>query len=167
MISFFDIFFLIITVCIVLVNIHRGFLVSLIGMLRFILIVPLSCVAAEYAELYIPVDAFGDMPEQLVPVITFALCFVLLLILTSLLMLLLKKLQKDKDMPLRNTNAFLGGLFGFLKAAVLVFVISSFIGSMVQYIPQSNEFADIYNSINSSYVIEFVNKFNLFNVFEI
>lgn len=167
MISFFDIFFLVITIFIVLVNAHRGFLVSLISMLRFILIVPLSCVAAEYAEPYIPVDAFGDMPEQLVPIITFALCFVLLLILTSLLMLLLKKLQKDKDMPLRNTNALLGGLFGFLKAAVLVFVISSFAGSLVQYIPQSSDFADIYNSINSSYVIEFVNNFNLFNVFEI
>lgn len=167
MISFFDIFFLVITVCIILVNAHRGFLVSLISMLRFILIVPLSCVAAEYAEPYIPTDAFGDIPEQLIPVIVFAVCFLLLLILTSLLMLLLKKLQKQKDMPLRNTNAFLGGIFGFLKAAILIFVLASFIGSMVQYIPQSSEFADIYNSINSSYVIEFVNKFNLFNVFEI
>lgn len=167
MISFLDIIFIVVTVCMVIVNAHRGLLVSLIGMLRFIFIIPLSCLAAQYAEPYIPDDMFKDIPEELVPVIIFVICFLVLQLATSLIMLLLKKLQDKKGMPLRGTNAVLGGVFGLLKAALLVFVTAVVIVSVMQFVPQSGDYSDIYNSINSSYVIEFVNKLNLFDVFEI
>lgn len=161
MISYVDLAFLMLALIMVLVNAHRGLLVALLGMVRFIIIVPLSYFLVDYVEPYVPPELFSDIPDRLKTVILFAACLILLLILSQIILIILKKLQADKDMPLRNTNAFLGGLFGLVKALIIIFCLSTLIGCLLEILPQSNEYYDV---LKNSYVIEFANNINPLNI---
>lgn len=161
MVSYIDLAFLIISFVMVLINAHRGLIVSLLGMVRFIIVIPLSYFFADYIEPYISAEAFADIPALAKKVITFIVCLIILLVLSRLLLLLLKKLQSNKDMPLRNTNAVLGGVFGLVKALIVIYCLSIILGSLLELLPQSNEYYDI---LKNSYVIEFVNNINPFNI---
>lgn len=159
MISYIDIAFIVIAVIMIIVNASRGLVVSLLSMVRMVLVVPLSYFAAKYVEPYVPADLISQIPRALQPAVLFVICFILLLILSGIILLVLKKLQKKKGVPLRHTNAFLGGVFGFVKALVIVFALSAVLGSVLEYIPQTNQF---YEPVSSSYAVEYVNKINLF-----
>lgn len=157
MLSYVDIAFLFIAVVSVAVNAHKGFVVSLLEMVRFIVIVPVSYVLIDVVKPYIPAKIFGDIPSALHTVIIFVLCFVLLLIVTEIFLSLLKKLQKIKHMPLKHLNAFLGGVFGLVKALIFVFALSSVFGILLDVIPNDNQF---YQIVDSSIAVEYINQIN-------
>lgn len=56
MISYIDIAFVVIAVIMTIVGAKRGLVVSLIGMLRFIFIVPVSYFLTDYLMPYVPKD---------------------------------------------------------------------------------------------------------------
>lgn len=158
MISYIDIAFVVIAVVMALVNAKRGLVVSLVGMLRFIFIVPVSYFLADYVMPYIPETVLEKIPEQAQSIVVFFVVFVLLIVVTGLLMMALAKAQKKKGMPLRHTNAFLGGVFGLVKALVLILVLSGAAALILEFLPQDNQF---YEVLNGSYVIGIVRNFNL------
>lgn len=158
MISYVDIAFAVVAVLMTVVNAKRGLMVSLVGMLRFFLIVPLSYFLVDVVTPYIPQSVLEKVPEQAQSIVVFLIVFVILIILTGLLMMLLKKLQNKKGVPLRYTNALLGGVFGLVKALILIFVLSGAASLALEFIPKENQF---YEVINSSYVVDFVRNFNL------
>ncbi|MCM1115599.1 MAG: CvpA family protein [Clostridium sp.] len=157
MISYIDIAFLILTVILVAVSISRGLVVSILSMVRFIIIVPASYFLGSYVMSYIPRGFFGTLPETVDKVIVCVLCFFALLIVSSLLLTLLKYLQKKKGMPLRHTNAFLGGVLGVVKALVIIIGVCTAFGYVIEYIPNDNTF---YQAIDTSYVVSFINDYN-------
>ena len=122
MISYIDIAFFAMAVIMVIAGIKKGFLVSLLSMVKFIIILPLSYFLSDFVKPYIPAEIIAEAPEAAIEIIAFLICFIVLLIISTVLLSLLKKLQKDKDLPLHNTNAVLGGAYGFVKALILVCV---------------------------------------------
>lgn len=164
MISFVDIAFIAITAVIVFAGIKRGLVVSLASMLRFILIVPVSLVASKYLEPYVRDKISQDIPKTLFSVLLFVACLVLLAILTGILLIVLKKLQKKKDMPFHATNSVLGGVFGFIKALVVVITLAGICSVAVGFIPKDNEF---YTAIKGSYAVNFISSFNLNKLLEV
>lgn len=160
MISYIDIAFLALAVIMVIVGVKKGFLVSLLSMVKFIIILPLSYFLADYVQPYIPASITAKLPEKAADVIAFLVCFVLLLIIGSVILYLLKKLQKVKDMPLCGTNAFLGGVFGLVKSLLIICAFASIIGAVEQYIPKDSAFMEM---VNSSYAVDWINHINPFN----
>lgn len=160
MISYIDIAFFAMAVIMVIAGIKKGFLVSLLSMVKFIIILPLSYFFSDFVKPYIPAEIIAEAPEAAIEIIAFLICFIVLLIISTVLLSLLKKLQKDKDLPLHNTNAVLGGAFGFVKALILVCVFSAIIGAAEQYIPKDSAFSEM---VGSSYAIDFINDINPFN----
>ncbi len=159
MISYIDIAFFAMAVIMVIAGIKKGFLVSLLSMVKFIIILPLSYFLSDFVKPYIPAEIIAEAPEAAIEIIAFLICFIVLLIISTVLLSLLKKLQKDKDLPLHNTNAVLGGAFGFVKALILVCVFSAIIGAAEQYIPKDSAFSEMVGS----YAIDFINDINPFN----
>jgi len=170
--SYIDIAF----VCIILIytfaGMRRGLAVSLISMIRFFIAVPLSYyVSASFSD-YVYVnylkEYFGiyaknitdDFALIIVKILLFILTFILFYIVTLLIIILLKKLQRVKNMPLKHTNSFLGGVFGLMKAAVLIFVICTF-AQYADLIPENSDTREFLNQINSSVIIEYIGGINL------
>lgn len=166
MISYVDIAFVIIAVLMTVINAKRGLVVSLIGMLRFLFIVPVSYFLVDYVTPYIPEKILADVPEELRAVVIFFVIFVVLIVVTGILMMVLKNLQNKKGMPLRYTNALLGGVFGFVKAVILIIVLSTVASFVVEFAPQDNQFVEM---LNGSYVIDIFKDMNLeeLNAFQI
>lgn len=159
MISYIDIAFFAMAVIMVIAGIKKGFLVSLLSMFKFIIVLPLSYFLSDYVKPYIPTEIIGEAPETAIEIIAFLVCFIVLLIIADVILVLLKKLQKDKDLPLHNTNAVLGGAFGFVKAVIIVFVLSAVIGAAEQYIPKDSAFIEM---VDSSYAVNLINDINPF-----
>lgn len=164
MISYIDVAFIVIAVIMTAVGAGRGLVVSLLSAARFVLIIPCSYILADYVTPYVPESIFAEQPEQIKEVAVFLTCFIVLLIASSLIIDLFLKMQKKKGMPLRNTNAFLGGVFGLVKAAALVFVISTILGFLLDLIPDSGRFVQ---AIESSYAVKYINDFNPFTFWEV
>lgn len=159
MISYIDIAFLVVTALMVFINAKRGLVVSILLAVRVIILVPLSYYLAVYVKDYVPAELIEDIPNELQAVVIFVACFIVLLILSAVLIFILKQLQKKKGMPLRYTNALLGGAFGFVKALAVVLVISAVLGAVTEYLP-----SQLYEAVNSSFAVEFVNETISFNI---
>lgn len=157
MLSYIDIAFLIMSVIHIAVYAYKGFVVALLGMLRFIVIVPISYLLINVVRVYIPTSVFGDIPIQFHTVIIFLIIFVALYVVTSIILSMLQKLQRVKHMPLKRTNALLGGILGFVKSAVLIFVFSTVLGLIFDVIPKDTQF---YQIIDSSIAVGYINQIN-------
>lgn len=158
MINYIDIAFAVIAVVMTIVGAKRGLVVSLIGMLRFIFIVPVSYFLTDYIMPYVPENLFSQVPQQARGVVLFFIVFLALIILTGILMMVLKKLQDKKGMPLRHTNAFLGGVFGLVKALILISVLSLGSAFVIDFIPKDNQ---AYEILSGSYIIDYLSNLNL------
>lgn len=164
MISYIDIVFAVLAIVIVFGNAKKGLVVSLVGMLRFLLIVPASFLASRYFKPYFEPSQPNAVPSQVFDVLLFVGCFVVLAVITGILMIVLKKLQKKKDMPLRTTNAILGGVFGLVKALVVVFTLATIMSVLKGFLTDETQFIE---AVNSSYVINFINNSNLLEYLEV
>lgn len=154
MINYIDIAFLAITLIMVIDGVCRGLVVSVLGFVKFIVILPLSYFAADSFALQAAEFINEPVPLPILKVGLFIIAFLVLYILFGILMNFLKELQKKKHMPLKHTNALLGGLFSLVKAAVFVATVSLLLGALIEIIPKTNEF---YTQISSSYAVESIN----------
>lgn len=217
--NYIDLAFIIITVLMVIIGARKGFLVSLLSMLRFFIGVPLSFfVSGRYYQQaydsFIKENAYNEVLEKIsqsqsvnsiikavdeftdslpsvfsqgidtdsfknlsveeisrtvtdsvvepialiiIKIILFIITFVLFYIAAGIVIFLIKSLQKKEHMPLKHANSFLGGVFGLLKAVVLIFTVSTIIGYMSDILPQDNSFI---KQAESSYALEFINTDN-------
>lgn len=96
-----------------------------------------------------------------IKIILFVLTIALFYVITCVAAVLIKKAETIKHMPFKKTNRFLGALFGVFKAAAAVAVLSAVLVFVKDFIFASsqNEFVD---QVNSSALIEFINKINPF-----
>lgn len=159
MISVIDIIIVVLAIGLIISSISRGFLVSVLSLVRLFIIVPASYFLAEYITPFIELPKANAVPEKLFGIIVCVVCFFVLLILSGILLIVLKKLQKKKGMPLRHTNAFLGGVFGLVKTLILVVFASTVLGFAVQYISKDTTF---YQVVDASYIVSLVNEYNPF-----
>ena len=157
MIRYVDIGFMALALILVVAGACRGLLASLLSLARIILIVPCSYFLAGYIIPYIPEQWLSSLPAQLQKPAVFLLCFIVLGILSGILINILVKLQKKKGMPLRHTNAFLGGAFGLVKAGVIIITLSAVLGCVLDVLPKDNQFYEI---VNNSYAVEYINTYN-------
>ena len=72
---------------------------------------------------------------------------------------LIKGLEKIKNIPFKKTNKLLGAVFGAVKAVLVLAVLCAVLVFVKDYIFASsqNEFV---NQVDSSTIVEFVNKIN-------
>ncbi len=90
-------------------------------------------------------------------IVIFIVVFVVFCIVLNIFISIFTKLQQKEHMPLKHTNRFFGGLFGLVKAAVMLFTVSTVIGIICGVIPQDNSFI---KQVEDSYVLEFINTNN-------
>lgn len=152
--NYIDIAFVAFTLIIVFAGAVNGFLVSLLSTARVLLIVPASYFLSVYAAVFLTDVITEPIPDLLLRVISFISCYIVLNILLGIIIAILKSLQKKEHMPLKHTNAFLGAVFGLLKSAVVVCVISLILIQIKEFIPQDNHF---YSIIDGSCAVCFIN----------
>lgn len=90
-------------------------------------------------------------------IVIFIIVFILFCIIISLIISAFSKLQKKKHAPLKHTNRFFGGVFGLLKAALLVFTAAAAIKYIEPLLPQGNSLTA---QADASVLLEFINKYN-------
>lgn len=93
----------------------------------------------------------------IIKILLFVITFVLFYIITGVIISFIKTLQKKDHMPLKRTDIVLGGVFGFVKAFVLMFTLATIIGYICSIIPQTSSFA---KQADSSFALEFINTYN-------
>lgn len=95
----------------------------------------------------------------IIKIVIFILTVSVFYAVTFIIARLFRKLDKVRNMPLKKTNKFLGAVFGAVKAAAVIAVLSAVLVFVRDFIFASsqNEFV---NMVNSSAIIEFVNKIN-------
>lgn len=219
--NYFDLAILAIAVLMVITGAVRGFIVSLLSMLKFVIGVPLSyfvsslCYRQIYDEfvkarayesvynelsnngsaddLLVSVQNFvNELPEffsgefdlsalnglsveqisrqlvdsvlepiflTVIKVAVFLLVLIVFGIIISVLISVFSTLQKKKNMPLKHTNSLLGALFGFVKAGIFVFTVSTVVGYICAVVPLDSSVAQYFNN---SFILEFINSSNPF-----
>lgn len=90
-------------------------------------------------------------------IVIFIVIFVVFGIIISLIISAFSKLQKKKHAPLKHTNRFFGGVFGLLKAALLVFTAAAAIEYIEPLLPRGNSLSA---QADASVLLEFINKYN-------
>lgn len=90
-------------------------------------------------------------------IVIFIIVFILFGIIISLIVSAFSKMQKKKHAPLKHTNRFFGGVFGLLKAALLVFTAAAAIEYIEPLLPQGNSLSA---QADASVLLEFINKYN-------
>ena len=159
MINFIDIIFVLLTIIFIVVSITRGLLVCVISLVRFFVIVPASFYIGNYLEPYFTKYIFKGVSAGLTNILSIILSFFILLILSSLLIHLLKKLQNKKGVPLRHTNALLGGVFGLAKSLLIIIAVSTLVYYVMPYVSPDSNAEEL---LGTSIIINYVNKFNPF-----
>lgn len=217
--SYVDLFLIILVVIYVYVGVRRGFLISLLGMLRFVVAVPLSLfvgdnyykviydnyarnlvlkyvndklsnsntvndfidgvksfsntfsfvfsdksklddinlISPSTASSYITDNILCPIVQEIIKILLIVLTFLLFYAITCIIMSVAKKIRQKKDLPLHKTNSVFGGLFGFVKACVLLFVISSITDFVLPLITKDNSFV---TQLKSSVIINYINQIN-------
>lgn len=99
----------------------------------------------------------GPIANIVIEAIIFLVVFALIGAVCGIITAILKKLNKKKNIPFSRTNRFLGAVFGLIKAAVVVVVISGIASLAVENTSNPNDFI---SALDSSIIIEFANKNN-------
>ncbi len=95
----------------------------------------------------------------IIKIALFILTMVAFSLLAWIISRLIKGLEKIKNIPFKKTNKLLGAVFGAVKAVLVLAVLCAVLVFVKDYIFASsqNEFV---NQVNSSTIVEFVNKIN-------
>lgn len=117
----------------------------------------LSTLTAEQISSNITDNVLEPIVLIVLKIVIFIVSLVVFCIIVSILISAFSKLQKKDHMPLKHTNSLLGGLFGFIKAVMLIFTISVIISTVCSILPQDNSFV---RQADSSYALEFINTYN-------
>lgn len=152
--NYIDIAFIAFTLIIMFAGAVNGFLVSLISTARVLLVIPVSYFASTYISIPLRRIIAESVPDLFLQIISFIICYILLNIVIGIVISLLKKLQHKEHMPLKHTNAFLGAVFGLLKSAIVICVLSVIFINVKAFIPDDNAF---YSIIDGSYTVRFIN----------
>ena len=102
---------------------------------------------------------FGKFGAVRCTPVLFILTLLAFSLLAWLIPKLIKRLDKIKNIPFKKTNKFLGAVFGVIKSVLVIAVLCAVLVFVKDYIFASsqNEFV---NQVNSSAIVEFVNKIN-------
>lgn len=111
----------------------------------------------EGAAVYIADNIIEPAAVEIVKIVLTILTFLIFYVITGIIVSVVKKLREKKHLPFHNTNSFLGGVFGFVKAVTVIFVV----GFAADYIIGAQLFDNEFVSqLGTSKVLNFVNNFN-------
>lgn len=98
----------------------------------------------------------------LIEIVLFVLTLWAFYVITWIIIKIIRSLTYGKKFPFRKTNKFLGAVFGVLKAVIAVFAFAAIFDFVKDItVGADGEFiAKLVSQINSSVILEFVNKFN-------
>ncbi len=98
----------------------------------------------------------------LIEIVLFVLTLWIFYVITWIIIKIIRGLTYGKNVPFRKTNKFLGAVFGVLKAVIAVFAFAAIFDFIKDITTGADgEFlANLVSQINSSAILEFVNKFN-------
>lgn len=158
--NYIDLAFALFALLAVTAGVKNGFLASLIRMLRFVIIIPVSYFLSSYLFTLRADDMQAQsLPHDLQKIILFAECFAVIYILSGILIFILKKLQNKKHMPFRYTNALLGALFALARVLIVICVISFIFVRIADYLPDDNAF---YLCVKASRIITALNNCDIY-----
>ena len=117
--NFLDIIFIIPIIWLAYHGFKRGFIIELASLLALILGIYAALYFSYYAENFLTNNL--DMETEYVPIIAFIVTFVLVVIIVYFLGKILEKIINMVALGFLNKMA--GGIFGILKAAVLISIV--------------------------------------------
>lgn len=120
---------------------------------------------AKSASEYLELNIIRPAAITAVEILLFLAVFVAFIVVTGLIISVIKHRNRRQDKkekaPLRKTDKLLGGLFGLVKAAMLVFALCTIAAMAADILPQNNEtVSQLMGQINESKIIIAVNEFN-------
>lgn len=111
---------------------------------------------------YLEAQVFAPVAIGVIQVILFLLTFAVFGLVLSIVIALFKHSSKkdddDKRSTLKTSNRLLGGVFGLIKAAVIVFAVSTACAYLFKFMPKTD--SAFLQTLKDSRVIEFINKYN-------
>ena len=116
----------------------------------------LTSFSNQDAASYVTDTLIKPISESVVKAVLFAAVLAAFYLVTGLIIKAIKRIRKSKKAPFHKTGSLLGGVFGLVKAAGLVFVLCSILDLIVSSGVQGR-FADL---LSQSYAVEFVSKTN-------
>lgn len=146
----------------------KGILISICSLISWVVGVPAALFVSEnYSETVYDYFASVDFMikhfnKPVLVVIIDVLLFLLVIIAVKIVIHIIYSIickNKDKDSPVRKVNSALGGIFGFVKSAVLLLVFASVIFYFQQHDVISKDNAFMQQCSNSA-IIEYLNSFN-------
>lgn len=117
----------------------------------------LNSLSNDSVAAYFEEHVAGPIAHIVIEAVIFLVVFALIGVVCGIINAILKKLNKKKNIPFSRTNRFLGAVFGLIKAAVVVVVLSSIASLAVENTSKPNDFI---SALDSSVIIDFVNNNN-------
>ncbi|MGN1420546.1 MAG: CvpA family protein [Eubacterium sp.] len=112
---------------------------------------------ADKAAIYITDNIIEPVAVEIVKLVLILLTFLLFYVITGIIVSVAKKIREKKKLPLHNTNSILGGLFGLLKALIIVLVIGAAADLIISLNGNDNEFL---RQLEGSTILKYINEYN-------
>lgn len=112
---------------------------------------------SDKAAAYITDNIIEPVAVEIVKLVLILLTFLLFYVITGIIVSTAKKIREKKDLPLHRTNSILGGVFGLVKAFIIVLVIGAVADLIVTLDGGENEFL---RQLESSTILKYVNEYN-------
>lgn len=117
----------------------------------------LNNLTSDKAAVYITDNIIEPVAVEIVKLVLILLTFLLFYVITGIIVSTAKKIREKKDLPLHCTNSILGGVFGLVKAFIIVLVIGAVADLIVTLDGGENEFL---RQLESSTILKYVNGYN-------
>ncbi|MDD6620766.1 MAG: CvpA family protein [Eubacteriales bacterium] len=117
----------------------------------------LNNLTSDKAAVYITDNIIEPVAVEIVKLVLILLTFLLFYVITGIIVSTAKKIREKKDLPLHHTNSILGGVFGLVKAFIIVIVIGAVADLIVTLDGGENEFL---RQLESSTILKYVNEYN-------
>lgn len=117
----------------------------------------LNNLTSDKAAVYITDNIIEPVAVEIVKLVLILLTFLLFYVITGIIVSTAKKIREKKDLPLHHTNSILGGVFGLVKALIIVLVIGAVADLIVTLDGGENEFL---RQLESSTILKYVNEYN-------
>lgn len=117
----------------------------------------INSLTPDNAAVYITDNIIEPIALEIVKIVLIILTFLIFYLITGIIISAAKRIREKKSLPLHNTNSVLGGVFGLIKAVIIIFAVGAatdFIAG-IQY--EDNEFI---RQLDSSVILKFINEYN-------
>lgn len=117
----------------------------------------INSLTPDNAAVYITDNIIEPIALEIVKIVLIILTFLIFYLITGIIISAAKRIREKKSLPLHNTNSVLGGVFGLIKAVIIIFAVGAATDFITGIQYEDNEFI---RQLDSSVILKFINEYN-------